>query len=212
MTELIETLLLGAATVALFVYGAAQRHLMKKVTTELGRERTKNENERARHEECLTSLQADIAKSRSLLEEAQNQKAEVVAEIADLKQQKRELQEYLATEDGRKVNQAALEKVAKLKAEIQSLNQKREDFQALREGVVLGLAPYFDDMKVSPSLRVLVPECERVWRQAPGTLLQITSGAGTWTGTTPASLLAYIDYYSARSWVGNGVCTLSVAR
>ncbi len=212
MTHLTEILLLSAATVALFVYGAAQRHLMKKITTELGRERTKSENERARHEECLISLQADIAKSRSLLEEAQNQKAEVIAEIADLKLQKRELQKYLATEDGRKVNQTALAKVAKLKEEIQSLNQEREESQALKGGVVLGSSPYADGMKVSPSLKTLVPECERVWRRAPGTLLQITSGAGTWTGTTPASLLAYIDYYGTRDWVGNGTCILSVAR
>lgn len=212
MTHLTEVLLLGAATVMLFIYGAAQHHLMKRVTKEVKWARTKNENERARHEEYLTSLQANIDKNRNLLEEIHNQKAGIITEISKLKQQKRELQEFLATEDGQRAKQDALEKVAKLKAEIQSLVQKREESQAFKVGTVLGMAPYSDGMGVSLSLQVLVPECERIWKLASGTLLQITSGTGTWTGTTPESLLAYIEYHKSRSWVGNGVCTLSVAR
>lgn len=211
MTHLVEILLLGAATVVLFVYGVAQRHLMKSVTAEVEKNRTKIANAEARHEDRLTSFQADIAKSQSLLEEAQSQKAEVVAEIADLKQQKRKLQEYLATEDGRAAVKAAQDELAQVQQEIRNLIREREERRALKPGNVVATVPYADGLKVPPSLLALLPECERVWKQDPGTVLKVTSGAGTWTGTTSSSLIAYAESYASHSWKGGGTCILSVA-
>lgn len=210
MTLLIETILLGLATFLVFLYGAAQRHLVKSVKAEVEKNRTKIANAEAQHEEHLTSLQADVAKSRSLLEEAQNQKAEVVAEIADLKQQKRKLQEYLATEDGRAAVKAAQNELAQVQQEIRNLIREREERRALKFGTVVAAVPYADGLKVPPSLLALLPECERVWKQAPGTVLKVTSGAGTWAGTTSSSLIAYAESYATHNWKGCGTCILSV--
>ena len=212
MTPLIETLLLGAATVLLFGYGAGQRHLKKRLTSELELERTKNANALARHEEHLASLQSDITKSREVLEAIQKRKNEEIEAFDAVKKQKTELQEYLATEDGQAANQAALEKLAQVQAEVQASLKNRDDINALKKGTKLGSAPHAANMKIQPTLRVLAPECERVWKLAPGTVLTIEGPDGIWRGSTIAALQAFIDSYEGRTWTGKGTALLYLDR
>lgn len=209
---IVETGLLSLATFLVFLYGAAQRHLRKSVRTEVEKNRTKIANAEALHEERLAYLKGEISVCESVLKGAQDQKASSLKELGELEALKTSLRMYLATEDGRAAVRAAQKELAEVQEEIRNLKQERDELRTLKFGTVVATVPYEDGMLAVPSFHALLPECERVWKKAPGTVLKVTSSAGTWVGTTSSSFIKYAESYTLRHWKGRGTCILSVGK
>ena len=205
MNPLLESALLGTVTLLLFVYGAGQRYLKKKITADIELERTKLANALSQYEEDLASVQTTLTQVRT-------QRIAEKAEYEALKRQKQELLEYLATEDGRVANQAALENLAIVREEVQVLIKQRDALNHLQGGKLLASASFVPKQKVYTTFCVLLAECERVWAFAPGTLLSIEGAHGaprcSWTGSTPASLESFMDSIKDLEWVQHGAISL----
>jgi hypothetical protein len=210
MTVLIESSLLGIVTVMIFLYGVAQRHLKNKLIAALSLERTKSENALARHVEHLSSLKIDIAKSREDLEEIQKLKHESAIELADLKDQKQKIQEYLTTEDGKATKQALMNDIEKVQAELHALIKKRDEVNVFKQGTVLTSVPFSKGAKIWDTLQAHVPELDRFSRLAPGATFTIEAVDGVWMGSSVASFKTYIDGYKGWIWCSNGKSNLAV--
>ncbi len=209
MEPLIEVVALGAATVLIFFYGVAQRHLKKAVASQLESYRAQTAAAEIRHEERLEVLRADITAAEQNLAAVKKQAAEVEA-LLDANQKKaEEVRAYLATADGQAAKEAARVELEQYKQELERLKIENP---IVKSGTIISQASYLAKVRCADTFQTLMLDAVEFWKKQPGRQMRIVSGDTTyWVGSSVNSLQSHIKTCGTWTWNGFGQCTLSVA-
>ena len=215
---LMESLALGVATLLLFLYGLAQRHLRKKTLEKIEAERLSAENRLYEAEQASKNTLIGIERDRDSVKEETKilrkacvdlaeQRDGLSEEIANLQVQKKDLLNFLKTEDGRTQMREAEEKLATLNKEL--------EFR--RSGRVISVFAYSKNSACATAYSAVMEECENVWRTHPGLMLAMY-GKGMehkhwfcyWQGSSIISLRAQAKEKASLEWRDFGQTELRV--
>jgi hypothetical protein len=215
---LLESLALGIATLLLFLYGYAQRHLRKKTLEKIETERLSAENKLYESEQAsLENLQrtqrdreaaeAELKNLRKACSDFAREREDLMKEVARLQGQKKALVNFMKTEDGRVKLKEAEEKLALLNKEI----------LARKSGRVVCRFSYSGKASCKNAYEAILEECQNVWKIHPDLVLSMhTKGVSKshwfseWEGSSPTSFRAQIKAKENHTWIEDGHCELRV--
>jgi hypothetical protein len=216
--SVLESIVLGVVTLVLFLYGFAQRHLRKKVLQNIETEKMKVENQLYEAELAskgnLLKIERDreIAETelKSLRETCQGlagQRDDLMKEVAEIQGQKKDLLNFMGTEDGRVKLKEAEEKLALLNKEL----------NARKSGRVVCMFAYTGKTSCKNAYDAILEECENLWKCHPDLVLSMhTRGTSQkswfcdWQGTSPTSFRAQRKAKETHTWNEDGHCELRV--
>lgn len=222
---LLESIALGIATLLLFLYGYAQRHLRKKTLEKIETERLSAENKLYESEQAslenLQRIQRDIQRTQREREAAEaelknlrkacsdsaGEREDLMKEVDRLQGQKKALVNFLKTEDGRVKLKEAEEKLALLNKEI----------NARKSGRVVCRFSYSGKASCKNAYEAILEECQNLWKSHPGLVLSMHTKGVTksqwfceWEGSSPSSFRAQIKAKENHTWIEDGHCELRV--
>ncbi len=215
---LLESLVLGAATLFLFLYGVAQRHLRKKVIGDIEAEKLKAENRLHEAEEASKNVlnalavarnnaDADLQVQKKNLRAWYQERDDLKEEVSQLQAEKKDLLNFMKTEDGRVKLKEAEEKLALLNKEL----------NARKSGRVVCMFAYTGKTSCKNAYDALLEECENLWEKHPDLVLGMyTRGTShkdwfcDWQGASPTSFRAQSKAKETHIWKEDGHCELRV--
>lgn len=216
--SVLESILLGVVTLVLFLYGFAQRHLRKKVLQNIETERMKVENQLYEAEQAskgnLLKVERDREIARAELRDLRKtyadlaeQRDELMKEVAKLQDHKRDLLNFMKTEDGRTALKEAEEKLALLNKEV----------NARKSGRVICVLSFTGKTHCKNVYEAVLEECENVWKKHPDLALSMHTRLiktnlwfCDWQGASPSSLRVQAKACETYTWREDGHCELRV--
>jgi hypothetical protein len=205
--DLIVTSLYALATGGLFLYGAAQRHLRRKVLRDIETATTKSQNLLADKAE---QQEAELAQTTARLRTVQGEFSTLQAQVDALNIRRESLIEFLNTADGKSSLARTFEEVKKAEARLAELQEQIKaadirmadvalyghDIGRPKPNTYLCSMTFTKDDAIGPLInRVILPEASAMWARHPGTKLQVAvyisqggEGSALWEGSTEAGL------------------------
>jgi hypothetical protein len=224
--DLIVTSLYALATGGIFLYGAAQRHLRRKVLRDIETATTKSQNLLADKAE---QQEAELAQTTEKLRTVQSEFSTLQAQVDALNIRRESLIEFLNTADGKSSLARTFEEVKKAEARLAELQEQIKASDVALYGHETGRpkpntylcsTTFTKDDAIGPLInRVILPEASAVWERHPGTKLQVAvyisqggEGSAIWEGSTEAGLKnAVSQYWNKFIYTNSGRMYLVVA-